>query len=250
VGSALTGRSRDEVGSTAVSEAFVSSLRARVETHPAVHHPFLTRFGQGGLARWQIWGYASQHYHLVRAFPAYLEAIAHRTPDPEVRRLLREVLEDEYVRPQHWKRGHDALYRRFMRAVGFADDEWETVPLLPATRDFVRTHLDLTLRSWLQGLGAVGPGHEWAIPIMFPHLVRGIERSVAIDPEALEYFHVHIDKDVEHGRLLEACLRRWSTAEDDREQIRRGAEESLAARAAFWSALLEELFPPAGASGC
>lgn len=29
----------------------------------AVTHPFLRRFAEGGLARWQIWGYASQHWH-------------------------------------------------------------------------------------------------------------------------------------------------------------------------------------------
>jgi pyrroloquinoline quinone (PQQ) biosynthesis protein C len=73
---------------------FARGLREEVETHPAVTHPFLTRFAAGDLTRWQIWGYASQHYHLVGFFPAYLEAIAGRTPDAEVRRLLREILED------------------------------------------------------------------------------------------------------------------------------------------------------------
>jgi len=72
---------------------FARELREEVETHPAVTHPFLRRFAVGELTRWQIWGYAPQHYHLVGFFPAYLEAIADRTPDAEVRRLLREILE-------------------------------------------------------------------------------------------------------------------------------------------------------------
>jgi pyrroloquinoline-quinone synthase len=127
-----------------------------------VTHPFLRRFAAGGLTRWQIWGYASQHYHLVCFFTAYLEAIASRTPDAEVRRLLRDILEDEYMRPQSFERSHPALYRRFLRAVGFGAGEWDHVPLLPATRAFVQLHLDMTLRSWLEALGAVGPGHEWA----------------------------------------------------------------------------------------
>ncbi len=38
---------------------------------------------------------------------------------------------------------------------------------------------------------------------MFPSLVQGIERSLSIDPAALEYFRLHIDLDVEHGRILE-----------------------------------------------
>lgn len=222
---------------------FVRELRKEVEAHSAVTHPFLRRFATGGLPRWQIWGYASQHYHLVCFFTAYLEAIEARTPDAEVRRLLRDILEDEYMRPQSFERSHPALYRRFMRAVGFGDGDWDRVPLLPATRAFVQLHLDMTLRSWLEALGAVGPGHEWAIPLMFPHLVQGLERSVPLDPAALEYFHLHINLDVEHGKALEEGLLRWATTAENQEDMRRGARRSLEARGAFWSALGEQLFP-------
>ena len=222
---------------------FVRELRGEVGVHPAVTHAFLRRFAAGGLTRWQIWGYASQHYHLVCFFTAYLEAIAGRTPDAEVRRLLRDILEDEYMRPQSFERSHPALYRRFLRAVGFGEGDWDQVPLLPATRAFVQLHLDMTLGSWLEALGAVGPGHEWAIPLMFPHLVQGLERSLQLDPAGLEYFHLHIGLDVEHGRVLEESLLRWATTAEGQAEIRRGARRSLGARAAFWGALGEQLFP-------
>jgi pyrroloquinoline-quinone synthase len=235
----------DRISARVTPDAFVQALWAEVERHPAVAHPFLRRFAEGGLARWQIWGYASQHYRLVGSFTAYLEAIAGRTPDPEVRRLLRDILEDEYMRPQAFERSHPALYRRFMRAVGFEEGAWDRVPTLPATRAFIAGHLDMTFRSWLEALGAVGPGHEWAIPRMFPYLVQGIERSLAVDPVALEYFRLHIDLDVEHGRALEAALLRWATTDAYQEELRRGARCSLDARAAFWSALAEQLFPEA-----
>ncbi len=223
---------------------FVRKLREEVETHSAVTHPFLRRFAAGGLARWQIWGYASQHYHLVCFFTAYLEAIAARTPDAAVRRVLRDILEDEYMRPQGFERSHPALYRRFLRAVGVGEGDWDRVPLLPATRAFVQLHLDMTLRSWLEALGAVGPGHEWAIPLMFPHLVQGVERSLPLDPAALEYFRLHINLDIEHGKALEEGLLRWATSEENQEDIGRGARRSLEARAAFWSALEEQLLTP------
>ena len=235
----------DRVPARVPPDEFVRELWAEVERHPAVAHPFLCRFAEGRLAPWQIWGYASQHYRLVGSFTAYLEAIAGRTPDPEVRRLLRGILEDEYMRPQAFERSHPALYRRFMRAVGFAEGAWDRVPALPATRAFIERHLDMTFRSWLEALGAVGPGHEWAIPWMFPYLVQGIERSLAVPSETLEYFRLHIDLDVEHGRALEAALLRWATTDAYQEELRRGARRSLDARAAFWSALAEQLFPEA-----
>jgi pyrroloquinoline-quinone synthase len=102
---------------------FVRERREEVAVHPAVTHPFLGRFAAGGLTRWQIRGHASQYYHLGCFFTAYLEAIAGRTPDDAVRRLLRDILEDEYMRPQSFERSHPALYRRLLRAVGFAEGD-------------------------------------------------------------------------------------------------------------------------------
>lgn len=61
-------------------DAFVRELWAEVEWHPAVAHPFLRRFAEGGLAPGPIWGYATQHNQLVCFFTAHLEAIADRTP--------------------------------------------------------------------------------------------------------------------------------------------------------------------------
>lgn len=78
---------------------------------------------------------------------------------------------------------------------------------------------------------------------MFPSLLSGIERSVGVDPAALEYFHLHIDLDVEHGRVLEAALLRWGTTDEAQEELRQGARTSLSAQAAFWSALGAHIFP-------
>lgn len=226
---------------------FARAIRIEVESHQAVTHRFLRRFGEGRLSRWQIWGYASQHYYLVTFFTSYLEALANRSPDVELQRLVRDILEEEYMR-HRFDESHPALYRRFMRAVGFSEGEWDRVPPLPATHAFVQTHLDMTLRSWLETLGAVGPGHEWAIPLMFPYLIQGIERSAALPPDALEYFRLHIDVDVRHGEALREGLTRWARDPTNQEDILRGARRSLETRAAFWSALEEQLFPGCSAA--
>ena len=78
---------------------------------------------------------------------------------------------------------------------------------------------------------------------MVPPRVQGLERSLPLDPAALEYFHLHIGLDVEHGRVLEESLLRWATTAANQEEIRRGARRSLGARTAFWGALGEQPFP-------
>ena len=69
------------------------------------------------------------------------------------------------------------------------------------------------------------------------------KRSLRLEPAALEYFQLHIDLDVEHGNALQEGLLRWATTEENQDDIHQGARRSLDARAAFWSALAEQLFP-------
>src|SRR3989442_4932105 len=114
--------------------AFVQTLRDEVMGHGAVTHPFLHRFAQGGLAAGPLWGYASQHYQLVCFFTAYLEALTKHTPDQEIQRLVQEILEEEYMRPQHFERSHPALYRRVTRRRGVRAGAGDRIPPLGAPR--------------------------------------------------------------------------------------------------------------------
>src|SRR2546422_10868805 len=133
--------------------AFVQSLRDEVMCHPAVTHLFLQRFAQGGLAPWQLWGYASQHYRLVCFFTAYLEALTKHTPDQEIQRLVQEILEEEYMRPQHFERSHPALYRRVLGARGVPAGGGGPIPPLPPppARGRGDPHTNPRGRAWKVG---------------------------------------------------------------------------------------------------
>lgn len=224
------------------AEAFLADLEAEVRAHPALRHPFLRRFAEGGLGRLQLWAFGLQHYQLVRIFTAYLEALLASVPDPPVRDWIHRVLEDEFARPDAYHRSHPALYRRFLRALGLEPRDWDGAAPLPETRAFLARHLELTsLRHYLVGLGAVGPGHEWSIPVMFGHLVEGLRRS-GVPEEALGYFTLHITQDLEHARLLRAALARSAGDPGNQARILEGARASLEARARFWDALYRVVF--------
>lgn len=224
------------------AEAFLADLEAEVRAHPALRHPFLLRFAEGGLGRLQLWAFGLQHYQLVRIFTAYLEALLASVPDPTVRDWIHRVLEDEFARPDVYHRSHPALYRRFLRALDLEPRDWESAEPLPETRAFVTRHIELTsLRHYLVGLGAVGPGHEWSIPEMFTYLVDGLRRS-GIPEEALGYFTLHIAQDIEHARLLRAALARFADDPAHQARILEGARASLEARARFWDGLYRVVF--------
>ena len=223
-------------------DSFLEHLEAQVEHHPALHHSFLRRFGAGGLGRLQLWAFGLQHYQLVRVFTSYLEALSKNISEPEVRDWIHRILEDEYARPHTYDRSHVALYRRFLRALGLRETDWEGAEALPETRAFIERHLELTsLRHPAVGLGAVGPGHEWAIPTMFAYLVEGL-RKAGVGDECLEYFTLHIAQDLEHGALMRAGLAYYADTPENQVRILEGAQASLDARARFWEALECALF--------
>ncbi len=224
------------------AERFLDALEVEVRGHQALHHPFLRRFAQGGLRRLQLWAFGLQHYQLVRVFTAYLESLHKSVPDPAVRDWIHRVLEDEYAHPHSFDHSHSALYRKFLKFLGLTEEDWDRAEALPETQAFITHHIELTsLRHYLVGLGAVGPGHEWAIPTMFTYLVEGL-RKVGVEEKPLEYFTLHISQDIEHGRLLRLALARFAESPENQEQIREGARASLDARARFWDGLHRLVF--------
>src|SRR5262249_50910364 len=100
---------------------------------------------------------------------------------------------------------------------------------------FVRAHRRIVAREpFLVGLGAVGPGHEWAIPRMFAAVIPGLRRA-GFSEEEIHYFTLHVEQDLDHGAWLEEALVRLGGTPEAQAMIRRGALLSLEARGAFWT---------------
>jgi pyrroloquinoline-quinone synthase len=213
---------------------FLRELRVEVERHPAVNHLFLSRVATAPFAREDYRVFGENHYPLVCSFTSYLEALLVRGPASDSKLWLAKVLVDEYGEGSEG-RDHAALYATFLQASGseIAGEAAYRVPE-PAHR-FIAEHRRIVTREpFLVGLGAVGPGHEWAIPKMFESILLGLHRA-GFAGEEIEYFTLHTAQDVDHGAWLEEALSRLGTSEQAQAEIRRGTLASLAARAEFWT---------------
>ncbi|MBI4513284.1 MAG: iron-containing redox enzyme family protein, partial [Gemmatimonadetes bacterium] len=173
-----------------------------------------------------------------------------------VKSLIAENLYEEYGKAILGE-DHPSLYRRFLRSAGILEEldldpgtpdeelarilEREIV-LLPETRNFIEQHVQMA-QSFLSALGALGPGHEWAIPAMFLPLIEGLKRyrerqRISLD---ITYFTVHLEADQKHGELLRRALLLSARSRADQDRIQMAAERSLALRAKFWEALYERV---------
>jgi pyrroloquinoline quinone (PQQ) biosynthesis protein C len=219
---------------------FLAELRREIERHPAVNHLFLQRIATAPFSREDYRVFGENHFPLVCVFTSYLERLLLRAPGSESKMWLAKVLVDEYGEGSRGE-DHATLYAHFLRATGscLPDEPERRVPA--AAAEFIRRHQELVAKEpFLVGLGAVGPGHEWAIPQMFASVIRGLERA-RFAPEEIQYFTLHVEQDQDHGTWLEEALARFSESEEQKALIRRGALASLDARGRFWTGVQQAI---------
>ena len=213
---------------------FLEQLRVEIAQHPGVNHLFLNRLATVPFSRQDYRIFAENHFPLVCVFTHYLELLLIRSPDSDAKLWLAKVLIDEYGEGSE---GHDhsELYGRFLTATGGnPGDRMDLVVPGPALA-FIRTHQRIVNEApFLVGLGAVGPGHEWAIPEMFQSVIPGLRRA-GFDSKEIDYFTLHVEQDGDHGSWLEEALATYAVTPEAQEQIRRGAILSLDARHRFWT---------------
>jgi len=213
--------------------AFLADLRQEIEHHPAVNHVFLSRIACTPFTKEDYAIFGLQHYPLVGLFCTYMEHLLLHAPDSDAKGWIAKVLVDEYGERSDGK-DHAELYREFLHGCGVPPGEEDTVPLDGRVIDFIRTHMRLVTREhFLVGLGALGPGHEWAIPRMFELIIEGLRRAGFAEHE-ITYFTEHVEQDQDHGVWLEEALGIMIDGREDQELVRRGAMLSLEARARFW----------------
>ncbi|MBI2403565.1 MAG: iron-containing redox enzyme family protein [Gemmatimonadetes bacterium] len=214
---------------------FLDELEREIALHPAVRHPFLQRFSRERLTLPQIQTYGLQHYQLVRVFLTYMTNLVARMPGSWAGTVLRSVFEDEFGQYTLF-RSHVHLYQNFLRALGLHDEEWGRVEWLEETRNFIDGHLKLTQDGdVLMALGAIGPGHEYSIPLMFDSLLKGLRHSTALTERDLEYFVMHIEEDRDHAVAFRRLIAPAAGTQTEKDRVRRGALFSLELRRHFWS---------------
>ena len=214
--------------------SWLAELRDEVGAHPGVNHLLLSRLRTGRYTKSDYKVFGLQHYPMVGTFTRYMELLLLRAPSSEQKLWLAKVLVDEYGEGSDGD-DHAKLYLRYMRSMGVEEGEEETTPLCAAVWEFIGNHLRICSEEpFLVGLGALGPGHEWAIPKMFHKIIPGLERA-GLGYEDRRYFDLHTEQDLDHASWMAEALDQLGQDEEARSQVRRGALLSLGARFRFWT---------------
>ncbi len=219
---------------------FLKRLRAAVRVHTAVNHPLLTRVAHVPFTKEDYLVFSLQHYALVGNFTTYMEWLLLRAPDSDAKQWIAKVLVDEYGERSDDK-DHTELYREYLTTCGATPGELYNTRLHTNVTGFIAEHFRIVREEpFLVGLGALGPGHEWAIPHMFPHIVRGL-RGAGFEEKDIFYFTEHLEQDEDHGLWLEEALVDYTDTYEGQLQVWRGTMLSLRAREKFWTGVQDKI---------
>ena len=212
-------------------QAFLSALEERIARYDLLCHPYYQAWNAGELTRDDLREYASDYYHHVAAFPAYLSALHSRLDDGEVRRAVLRNLSEEEIDG----RPHSELWLDFAEGMGADREQVRRRVPLDEVRELIagfrRTAREGTLAEALAAFYA----YESQVPRVAKSKADGLQQHYGADAKTCGYFTLHQFADVEHADVWRELLRAEIAAHPEQ------ADDALAAaeRAAqsLWHAL-------------
>lgn len=197
-------------------------LGGAIAKRSLLDHPFYQAWVAGELGLDDLAVYSRQYWRQVQAFPAHLESLSHRVPET-VRMVLQQNLRDE-LEGEHLR-----LWRDFARSVGASDLDKAAVN--GATRQCVAVFETAADEAPVPFALGMIYGYESQTPKVAATKASGLRTHHGLEDEALAYFDVHAELDVEHSSQLLACLAEVTGSERDLIQAELGA--SLGASAVW-----------------
>jgi pyrroloquinoline-quinone synthase len=190
---------------------FYNALEAARKPMGSGKHPFSLTWSEGGLSRAQLGAWAVQHYYYISAIPQQFAALYARMPDAAGRLLLMENLVGEEM-PETPEKSHPNLLLKFAEACGLDRQAVIEAEAKGAVLGGTRA-----MRAWIWELATIRPMHESCagimvalegqLPTLYPGYITAMERA-GFSEDELEFFHVHVENDVEHARIgLELCYK-------------------------------------------
>lgn len=222
--------------------------------HPAVRHPFLTRFACGNFRDQEatLRRYAVEYAGYAAWFPRYLRTVISRLPEAEHRALLLRNLEEEQgqlddddcaallavgINPRTVMGvPHPLLFRRFCHALGITDEELAT-PTPAAVQWRTRFLQFLEGATPAQAVGALGLGTEHVVKPIYRQLLAGILALGTLRRDEFVFFELHCLVDDQHQQDLLAIAAQLAATPAEIAELQSGMRTALGLRCEFWDHL-------------
>jgi pyrroloquinoline-quinone synthase len=185
------------------SAVFFQALDGRLDRYDLLQHPFYQAWSKGELSREDLREYASEYWHHVSAFPAYLSALHSRLPDRKLRRIvLGNLAEEEGLQNG---RPHSDLWMDFARGMGADEDSVRTREIGPQTHALLE-HFCAAMQGPPASALTALYAYESRVPAIAKTKAEGLQQHYGADDATRRYFTVHTTADMHHARVWRNAL--------------------------------------------
>jgi pyrroloquinoline-quinone synthase len=213
------------------SQAFLCALEERIARYDLLCHPYYQAWTAGELTREDLREYASDYYHHVAAFPAYLSALHSRLNDCELRRaVLRNLCEEEID-----GRPHSELWLDFAEGMGADREQVRQRAPLPEVCELMGEFRRVAREGSTAEALAAFYAYESQVPRVAKAKADGLAERYGADAKTLAYFELHQFADVEHSQVWRDLLSAKIAAHPEQAESALSAAE--AAAQALWHVL-------------
>ena len=212
-------------------QAFLTALEERIARYDLLCHPYYKAWTAGELTRDDLREYASDYYHHVAAFPAYLSSLHSRLEDGELRRsVLRNLCEEEID-----GRPHSELWLDFAEGMGADREAVRGREPMAEVREVIAEFRRVSREGSTAEALAAFYAYESQIPRVAKSKADGLAQRYGADAKTCGYFTLHQFADVEHAEVWRNLLSAEIAADPSRAEAALDAAEGAAT--SLWHAL-------------
>lgn len=204
---------------------------------------FLSRCRTKEISRKELEVFLIQQHHYSKNFTRFLCALISRLGGEADRNSLVHNLFEEMGLGDLGDEPHSKIYRDMLTALDL--DPSVQLPL-PETEALTSTMLKLCSDpNPMVGLGALCLGSEAIVPHIYSQIMAALV-SQGVPEKHLRFFPLHIDGDDDHALTMKTIIdHELKKNPRVKQDLLRGAEESIRHRAAFFEAISQSV-PPKG----
>jgi pyrroloquinoline-quinone synthase len=213
------------------SQAFLAALDERIARYDLLCHPYYKAWTAGELTRDDLRQYATDYYHHVAAFPAYLSALHTRLEDGETRRaILRNLCEEEIA-----GRPHSEIWLDFAEGMGAGRNAVRRQVPMEEIRGLMRHFRRIATEGLTSEALATFYAYESQIPRIAKEKAQGLAARYGADGRTCGYFKLHQHADMEHAQVWRDLLAQQ--IEEHPEQAAQALDAAEHAAIALWRVL-------------
>jgi pyrroloquinoline-quinone synthase len=213
------------------SQAFLLALEVRIARCDLLRHPYYKAWTAGELTRDDLRQYATDYYHHVAAFPAYLSALHTRLEDGATRRAVLQNLCEEEIEG----RPHSEMWLDFAEGMGADRDAVRASKPVAEIAGLIQHFRHVASEGLTAEALATFYAYESQIPRIAEEKATGLAERYGADNRTCGYFKLHQHADVEHSQVWRDLLTEQIEAQPEQAQQALDAAENAAK--ALWNVL-------------